>query len=99
MQPHAPISPEKNELLDTLQRDSFTYFVHKTNPGRKRLFSGSFGGIEKTNQQKKTKVIKIKSTLISVIIAVTQSTWTRPTQMVLAILVAVLGVTGCKPHH
>ena len=41
MQPHAPISPEKNELLDTLQRDSFTYFVHKTNPGRKRLFLGS----------------------------------------------------------
>lgn len=31
---HSPKSgpPERNELLDTLQRDSFTYFVHKANP-------------------------------------------------------------------
>ena len=43
--------------------------------------------------------MKMKDTIISVIIAGTQSTWTRPTLMVLAILVAVLGVTGCKPHH
>ena len=41
----------------------------------------------------------MKNTVISIIVAVTQSTWTRPALMVLAILVAVLGVTGCKPHH
>jgi hypothetical protein len=30
---------------------------------------------------------------------VTQSKWIQPALMTLAILVAVLGVTGCKPHH
>ena len=43
--------------------------------------------------------MKMKNTVISLIIAVTQSKWIRPALMVLAILVAVLGVTGCKPHH
>ena len=43
--------------------------------------------------------MKMKNTVISGIIAVTQSKWIRPTLMTLAILVAVLGVTGCKPHH
>ena len=32
------------------------------------------------------------------IIAVTQSKWIRPTLMTLALLVAILGVTGCHPH-
>ncbi len=43
--------------------------------------------------------MKMKNTVISAIIAVTQSKWIRPAPMTLAILVAVLGVTGCKPHH
>ncbi len=32
MQPRDHITPEQNEMLRTLQRDSFTFFVHKTNP-------------------------------------------------------------------
>ena len=32
MQPREHITPEQNELLRTLQRDAFTYFIHKTNP-------------------------------------------------------------------
>ena len=47
----------------------------------------------------KVKVMRITNTGIRIIIAVTQSKWIRPALMVLAILVAVLGVTGCKPHH
>lgn len=44
--------------------------------------------------------MKMKNTVITVIIAVTQSKWIRPALMTLALLlVAVLGVTGCKPHH
>ena len=43
--------------------------------------------------------MKMKNTVINGIIAVTQSTWLRPALMTLAILVAVLGVSGCKPHH
>ena len=43
--------------------------------------------------------MKMKNNFLSKIITVTQSKWTRPMLMVLAILVAVLGVTGCKPHH
>ncbi len=43
--------------------------------------------------------MKTKHSVIGVIIAVTQSEWMRPALMTLAIVVAVLGVTGCKPHH
>src|SRR5664279_6445736 len=32
MQSPEPITPEQSELLRTLQQDSFSYFVHKTNP-------------------------------------------------------------------
>ena len=49
--------------------------------------------------RKKDKVMKMKNTFIRGIIAVTQSKWLRPSLMTLALLVAVLGVTGCKPHH
>ena len=31
MRPSDPITPEQNELLRTLQHDSFNYFVHMTN--------------------------------------------------------------------
>ncbi len=48
---------------------------------------------------KKDRIMKTKHTVISVIIAVTQSEWIRPALMTLAIVVAVLGVTGCTPHH
>lgn len=43
--------------------------------------------------------MKMKSTVLNTIIAVTQSKWIRPALMTLAIFVAVLGVAGCKPHH
>ena len=44
--------------------------------------------------------MKMKNTVITTILAVTQSTWMRPALLTLAILVAVLGVTGCSaPHH
>ena len=43
--------------------------------------------------------MKMKSKVISVIVAVTQSKWMQPALITLALVVAVLGVTGCKPHH
>jgi hypothetical protein len=43
--------------------------------------------------------MKIENRLTRVVIAATQSHWMRPALMTLAILVIVLGVTGCKPHH
>ncbi|HWQ90772.1 MAG TPA: hypothetical protein VN673_03805 [Clostridia bacterium] len=54
-----------------------------------------------TQQVEKTDtVMKTKNTIISVIIAVTQSTWIRPALMTLAILSTLLLVTGCPgPHH
>lgn len=41
----------------------------------------------------------MKNKLNMVIIAATQSKWTRPALMMLALLLAVLGVVGCEPHH
>ena len=32
MQVREPIAPQQDELLRSLQQDSFTYFIHKTNP-------------------------------------------------------------------
>jgi hypothetical protein len=49
--------------------------------------------------QQKDTVMKMKNNLLSKIITVTQSKWMQPALMALALLVAVLGVTGCKPHH
>ena len=43
--------------------------------------------------------MKMKNTVISVIIAVTQSKWMRPALMTLAILATVLVVTGCPGGH
>ena len=43
--------------------------------------------------------MKMKSKVLSRIIVVTQPKWMRPALMALALVVAVLGVTGCKPHH
>ena len=43
--------------------------------------------------------MKMKNKVINSIVAVTQSKWMRPALMALALVVAVLGVTGCKPHH
>lgn len=43
--------------------------------------------------------MKIKNNLLSKIIAVTQSKWIPPALMTMALIFAVLGVTGCKPHH
>jgi hypothetical protein len=51
------------------------------------------------HNKKKDTVMKTKNTLSSVIIAVTQSKWIRPAVMTLALVIAVLGVTGCQPHH
>ena len=40
----------------------------------------------------------MKNTVISGIIAVTQSKWTRPALMTLGILTSMLIVTGCPSH-
>ena len=44
MQPSDPITPEQNELLKTLQRDSFNYFVHMTNLANGLVFDKSQEG-------------------------------------------------------
>ena len=49
--------------------------------------------------RKTDTVMKTKHTLISAIIAVTQSKWIRPALMTLALVAAVLGVTGCPSNH
>ncbi len=41
---HDHITPEQNELLRTLQQDSFTYFVHKTNPANGLVLDKSHEG-------------------------------------------------------
>jgi hypothetical protein len=43
--------------------------------------------------------MKMKNTFLNTIIAVTQSTWLRPALLTLAILVTVLGVSGCAGGH
>ena len=43
--------------------------------------------------------MKMKTTFLSGIIAVTESKWIRPSLMTLAILATVLVATGCTPHH
>ena len=40
-----------------------------------------------------------KQMILSKIVAVTQSNWMRPALMTLALLVAVLGMTGCSDKH
>jgi hypothetical protein len=47
-------------------------------------------------------VMKMKNTVIGAIIAVTQSKWIRPALTSVALVVALLGVTGCgddSGHH
>ena len=44
MQPSDPITPEQNELLRALQRDSFNYFVHMTNLANGLVFDKSQEG-------------------------------------------------------
>ena len=43
--------------------------------------------------------MKIKHTVIGAIIAVTHSKSIRPALITFALVVAVLGATGCQPHH
>jgi hypothetical protein len=43
--------------------------------------------------------MKMTNSILSAIDAITQSKWIRPAVMTLALLVAVLGVAGCQPHH
>jgi hypothetical protein len=38
------ITPEQSELLRTLQKDSFSYFVHKTNPANGLVLDKSRAG-------------------------------------------------------
>ena len=42
--------------------------------------------------------MKMKSTVIGGIIAITQPKWMRPALMTLAILATMLVVTGCPSH-
>lgn len=43
--------------------------------------------------------MKTKNKAISALIALTQSKWTRPTLITLALLGALLGLTGCPGNH
>lgn len=43
--------------------------------------------------------MKINNAVIKAIVAVTQSKWIWPALMSLALVVATLGVPGCKKHH
>ena len=42
--------------------------------------------------------MKIKNTVIRAVSAVTQSKWMRPALMTVALLAALLVVTGCPSH-
>jgi len=56
------------------------------------------GGNNKTTKTKGT-TMKTKDKAISALIALTQSKWTRPTLITLALLGALLGLTGCPGHQ
>lgn len=43
--------------------------------------------------------MKTKNNIIQAILTATQSKWLQPALMTLALVAAILGVTGCKPHH
>lgn len=43
--------------------------------------------------------MKTKHIILGKINVLQQSTWIRPALMLVAIIVAALGVTGCQPHH
>ena len=43
--------------------------------------------------------MKMKKTVSSVIIAVTQSKWLQPAALTLVVAVVFVGITGCQPHH
>jgi len=44
LKPSQVITPEQSELLRTLQQDSFSYFVHKTNPANGLVLDKSRAG-------------------------------------------------------
>ena len=53
-----------------------------------------------TKQKMKDTVMKMKNNLLGKISALQQSKWLMPALMALAIVVTILGVTGCgTPHH
>ena len=43
--------------------------------------------------------MKTKHIVLGTLNVLQQSAWIRPALMMLALLVAALGVAGCKPHH
>ncbi len=43
--------------------------------------------------------MKTKNTFIGALIPLIQSKWIQPALVTAAIVVAVLGVTGCSPSH
>ena len=58
-----------------------------------------FAGATKQTKPKKDKVMKTKRNILNKICAMQQSNWLKPAVMTLALVAAVLGVTGCNPHH
>jgi len=54
---------------------------------------------QNTNQKGKVKIMKIRKTVIRVIIALTNSNWMRPALVTFAILATSLVVTGCPSGH
>ena len=64
-----------------------------------RMLLRSLNQKQNPTTRKTDTVMKTKHALISAIIAVTQSKWIRPALMTLALVAAVLGVTGCPSNH
>ena len=59
-----------------------------------------FAKATKQTKPKKDPVMKTTSNLLNKIRAVQQPNWLKPALMTLALaVVAILGVTGCTPHH
>ena len=54
---------------------------------------------QSTTKEMKNIVMNMIDNNLGKLHAMTQSKWILPALMTLAILIAVLGGTGCKPHH
>lgn len=43
--------------------------------------------------------MRTKNTVIGALIPLIQSQWIQPALVAVAVVVTVIGVTGCTPHH
>ena len=97
MKPHAdqPKAPESKPTQDEVARKAYAIYLKGGRPQGHDVRNW-LEAERKMTHAMKNKIMKTKNTVISTIIAVTQSKWTRPALMTLALSAAVLGVTSCK---